>query len=57
MTSKAKQAHTLKLSVLMAGEAVGTLAQDERGQVWFEYDATWVKNGFALSPILVPQNN
>jgi serine/threonine-protein kinase HipA len=51
MTSKAKQAHTLKLSVLMAGEAVGTLAQDERGQVWFEYDAAWVQQGFALSPM------
>jgi len=51
MTSKAKQAHTLKLSVLMAGEAVGTLAQDERGQVWFEYDAAWVQHGFALSPM------
>ncbi len=49
MTANAN--HTLKLSVLMAGEAVGTLAQDERGQVWFEYDATWVKNGFALSPM------
>lgn len=43
--------HTLKLSVLMAGEAVGTLAQDERGQLWFEYDAAWVKRGFALSPM------
>jgi serine/threonine-protein kinase HipA len=43
--------HTLKLSVLMAGEAVGTLAQDERGQVWFEYDAAWVQHGFALSPM------
>ena len=43
--------HTLKLSVLMAGEVVGTLAQDERGQVWFEYDAAWVQHGFALSPM------
>ena len=51
MTSKAKQAHILKLSVLMAGKAVGTLAQDERGQVWFEYDAAWVQHGFALSPM------
>ena len=57
MTAMAKHApkntthHTLKLSVLMAGEAVGTLAQDERGQLWFEYDAGWVKNGFALSPM------
>lgn len=49
MTDKAR--HTLKLKVLMAGEAVGTLAQDERGQLWFEYDAAWVSSGFALSPM------
>jgi serine/threonine-protein kinase HipA len=36
---------------MVAGARVGTLAEDERGQIWFEYDAVWVKDGFALSPM------
>jgi serine/threonine-protein kinase HipA len=46
-----KEKHTKKLSVIVAGSQVGTLAEDERGQIWFEYDAMWIKNGFALSPM------
>ena len=49
MNTKAK--HVQKLQVSMAGLAVGTLAQTERGQIWFEYDAAWIQSGFALSPV------
>ena len=48
MNTKAK--HMQKLQVSMAGVAVGTLAQTERGQIWFEYDTSWIQSGFALSP-------
>jgi serine/threonine-protein kinase HipA len=49
MNLKAKHAQTLQVS--MSGEVVGTLAQSERGQIWFEYDPTWIKTGFAVSPM------
>ena len=49
MNLKAKHAQTLQVS--MSGEVVGTLAQSERGQIWFEYDPTWIKSGFAVSPM------
>lgn len=49
MIAKAK--HTQKLMVFMSGASVGVLAQDERGQIWFEYDASWVKSGAPLSPM------
>lgn len=48
MNTKAK--HVKELQVSMAGVAVGTLAQTERGQIWFEYDPAWIQSGFALSP-------
>ena len=41
----------MKLSVEMHSHSVGTLAQDARGQIWFEYAPTWLANGFALSPM------
>ena len=41
----------MKLSVELHGQLVGTLAQDVRGQIWFEYAPTWLTHGFALSPM------
>ena len=49
MIKKAK--HTEQLQVLMAGIPVGTLAQSNRGQIWFEYEPSWINAGFALSPM------
>lgn len=40
-----------QLQVLLQGNPVGTLAQDARGQIWFEYHTHWVQHGFALSPM------
>lgn len=34
--------------------AIGTLAADARGRVFFEYDADWRANGLDLSPIHLP---
>lgn len=50
MSTRAR--HTALLDVLMDGRAVGRLAQDpnERGAIWFQYDAQWLKSGYALSP-------
>jgi HipA-like protein len=50
MNTKAK--HVQKLQVSMAGLAVGTLAQTERGQIWFEYDTAWIQSGFAPPLVL-----
>jgi serine/threonine-protein kinase HipA len=45
-----KAKHVKELQVSMAGLAVGTLAQTERGQIWFEYNPAWIQSGFALTP-------
>jgi serine/threonine-protein kinase HipA len=43
--------HVQQLGVFMHQQLVGTLAQDSRGQIWFEYNAAWLSSGFALSPM------
>lgn len=43
--------HIQQLGVFMHQHQVGTLAQDDRGQIWFEYNATWLSSGFAISPM------
>ena len=43
--------HIQQLGVFMHQQPVGTLAQDERGKIWFEYNAAWLGSGFALSPM------
>ena len=44
----------IKLSVLMGGRRVGTLAQTPAGEVFFEYDPQWLAKGFAISPYFLP---
>jgi len=41
--------HIQQLGVYMHQQLVGTLAQDDRGQIWFEYNAARLGSGFALS--------
>jgi serine/threonine-protein kinase HipA len=50
MSTKAR--HASLLEVVMDGRTVGRLAKDpnERGAIWFQYDAQWIKSGYALSP-------
>lgn len=49
MSTKAR--HVSLLEVVMDGRTVGRLAKDpnERGAIWFQYDAQWIKSGYALS--------
>lgn len=42
----------MKLEVLYKdSQKVGTLAEDSKGRVYFEYDTDWLKTGIQLSPI------
>ena len=42
------------LRVAIGGTPVGTLAQTAEGPIAFEYDASWLARGFALSPFSLP---
>lgn len=42
--------HITRLRVLLAGGIVGDLGMDARGRIYFQYDASWLKHGFDLSP-------
>ncbi len=44
----------LQLGVMMGGARVGTLAQTPEGLAAFEYDRSWLANGFSISPISLP---
>lgn len=44
----------LQLAVTLGGVRVGTLAQTPDGLVAFEYDRTWLSDGFSISPISLP---
>ena len=42
--------HITQLRVQIAGQTVGKLATDQRGRIYFQYDAAWLQTGFDLSP-------
>ena len=42
--------HVLELDVTCDGRRVGRLAQGERGKIFFQYDRTWLEQGFSLVP-------
>ncbi len=44
----------LQLGVTMGGARVGTLAQTSDGLAAFEYDRSWLADGFSISPISLP---
>ena len=43
-----------KLDAYIDGSLVGTLAIMKVGRVAFQYDSSWLKNGFAISPFDLP---
>lgn len=43
--------HIKRLEVWIASNRVGLLGQNERGEIWFEYDPLWIKTGFPLTPL------
>lgn len=43
--------HIKRLEVWIASNRVGLLGQNERGEIWFEYDPQWIKTGFPLTPL------
>ena len=43
-----------KLDAYIDGSLVGTLAIMKDGMVAFQYDSSWLKNGFAISPFDLP---
>ncbi|HWS41341.1 MAG TPA: type II toxin-antitoxin system HipA family toxin [Arenimonas sp.] len=43
--------HVQELAVYLDGTPVGTLLNSREGVVHFAYDASWIANGFALSPL------
>lgn len=43
-----------RLSVLLGGRNVGTLAETGDHRVAFEYSAEWLETGFSISPISLP---
>ena len=50
--------HTMRLRVVMEHHGqkstVGELAMDQRGRIHFQYDQSWLANGFDLSPQTLP---
>ncbi len=42
------------VSAYIAGEKVGTLAASKEHLVVFEYDPTWISNGYSISPYSLP---
>ena len=51
MTAPGLIKHVKRLEVWIASNRVGLLGESERGEIWFEYDPLWIKNGFPLSPL------
>jgi serine/threonine-protein kinase HipA len=51
MTALGLIKHVRLLDVWIASNRVGQLAQNERGEIWFEYDPLWIKTGFPLTPL------
>lgn len=43
-----------KLDVSLNGRAVGRLAWTDKGVCAFEYEASWIANGFSISPLELP---
>ena len=48
--------HTTRLRVTSNDQIVGELGVDQRGQIYFQYDPSWLKSGFDLSPRTMPFN-
>ena len=46
-----------KVEVFLGSAHVGTIAQVDRGHTAFQYDATWIADGFSISPISLPLTN
>lgn len=46
-----------KLNVKYNGKIVGCLAELKNGDIAFQYDDKWIKNGFSISPISLPLSN
>lgn len=46
-----------KLKVKFNDKVVGYLANLEGGQIGFQYDEEWLKNGFSISPFSLPLEN
>ena len=42
------------LNVLYNGAPVGTLAETAGGKIAFQYDKSWIENGFSISPFSLP---
>jgi serine/threonine-protein kinase HipA len=51
MTALGLIKHARLLDVYISSDRVGQLAQNERGEIWFEYDPLWIKTGFPLTPL------
>lgn len=45
---------TNKIAVKYHNRLVGTLIEHKEGKIYFQYDDEWIKNGFSISPILLP---
>lgn len=43
-----------KVRVVYDSQTVGLLAQTEEGTLAFEYDRTWLRDGFSISPLSLP---
>ena len=46
-----------KLKVKYNDMIVGYLAELDNGQIAFQYDEFWIKNGFSISPFSLPLND
>ena len=46
-----------KIDVFANKNKVGTLALTKDNRVAFQYDNTWIKNGFSINPFKLPLNN
>ena len=46
--------HTTRLRVNIDDRIVGELGVDQRGRIYFQYDTSWLKTGFDLSPGTMP---
>lgn len=43
-----------RLKCLYNGKVVGHLVENKSGKIMFQYDETWLKDGFSISPISLP---
>jgi serine/threonine-protein kinase HipA len=43
--------HVSVLDVFYGGSLAGKLARNAKGEIWFEYDKDWIREGFPLSPM------